>query len=97
MYAKLPSGARGQDVGLSLHLLPYFMYGRNKGSDETAQMCKLVRAFASHERISALSVFSNHEVCMLLYTILALKPKSALFYGLRYNVHNNLAYIMTTL
>ena len=42
MYAQLASGDRGLILGLSFHLLPYFMNENSEGSDETVRMHRLV-------------------------------------------------------
>ena len=34
LHAKLSSGDIGLNFGLSLHLLPYFLYARSEGSGE---------------------------------------------------------------
>ena len=38
--------AKSFNFGLSLSLLPYFMYANNRGSSETVRMCRLVWALA---------------------------------------------------
>ena len=47
VHAFLSSAARCLIIGLKLHLFPYLVYARSKGSDETVQTHSLVRVFAT--------------------------------------------------
>ena len=47
-HANVSKRAEGLHVSVSLSLLPYFMYTSNGGSDETAHMRSLARAFTAH-------------------------------------------------
>ena len=47
VHSDVSSLTRGLIIGSDLHLLPYSMYVRSKGSGQTVHMCTLTRAFKS--------------------------------------------------
>ena len=49
MHAQLPSRARGIKFYMNLHLHTYFMCGSSEGSDKTAQLRILFRAFTGQQ------------------------------------------------